>query len=75
MTLNKPFACLTVALAAAFATPLATAQTEKPPAGLPSTLAWSAYDVGSGGYNQAVAIGNAPQAALRDQPARAAGQE
>lgn len=29
------------------------------PAGLPSTLAWSAYDVGSGGYNQAVAIGNA----------------
>ncbi|NYT61304.1 TAXI family TRAP transporter solute-binding subunit [Alcaligenaceae bacterium] len=27
--------------------------------GLPATLAWSAYDVGSGGYNQAVAIGNA----------------
>lgn len=27
--------------------------------GLPGTLAWSAYDVGSGGYNQAVAIGNA----------------
>jgi uncharacterized protein len=26
---------------------------------LPDTLAWSAYDVGSGGYNQAVAIGNA----------------
>jgi len=26
---------------------------------LPSTIAWSAYDVGSGGYNQAVAIGNA----------------
>jgi len=26
---------------------------------LPATLAWSAYDVGSGGYNQAVAIGNA----------------
>jgi uncharacterized protein len=26
---------------------------------LPSTVAWSAYDVGSGGYNQAVAIGNA----------------
>lgn len=25
---------------------------------LPNTLAWSAYDVGSGGYNQAVAIGN-----------------
>ena len=30
-----------------------------PPPGLPATLAWSAYDVGSGGYNQAVAIGNA----------------
>lgn len=26
---------------------------------LPRTLAWSAYDVGSGGYNQAIAIGNA----------------
>jgi uncharacterized protein len=26
---------------------------------LPDTLAWTAYDVGSGGYNQAVAIGNA----------------
>lgn len=26
---------------------------------LPSTLAWTAYDVGSGGYNQAVAIGGA----------------
>ena len=36
------------------ATP-ATAQTAK----LPETLTWTAYDVGSGGYNQAVAIGNA----------------
>lgn len=36
----------------------AFAQTS-PPTGLPSTVAWSAYDVGSGGYNQAVAIGNA----------------
>jgi uncharacterized protein len=26
---------------------------------LPDTLAWTAYDVGSGGYNQAVSIGNA----------------
>src|SRR5690606_2687178 len=26
---------------------------------LPETMAWSAYDVGSGGYNQAVAIGAA----------------
>src|SRR5690606_39513403 len=25
---------------------------------LPSTLAWTAYDVGSSGYNQAVAIGS-----------------
>ena len=32
---------------------------QQAPAGLPATLAWSAYDVGSGGYNQAVAIGNA----------------
>jgi uncharacterized protein len=36
-----------------------SAQTTAPPQGLPSTIAWSAYDVGSGGYNQAVAIGNA----------------
>ena len=26
---------------------------------LPATLAWSAYGVGSGGYNQSVGIGNA----------------
>ncbi|MDH5708879.1 MAG: TAXI family TRAP transporter solute-binding subunit, partial [Hylemonella sp.] len=37
----------------------APAQAEQPPAGLPATIAWSAYGVGSGGYNQAVAIGNA----------------
>ncbi|HLS87764.1 MAG TPA: TAXI family TRAP transporter solute-binding subunit [Burkholderiales bacterium] len=41
-------------LAAALLSASATAQVK-----LPSTLAWSAYDVGSGGYNQAVAIGNA----------------
>ncbi len=35
-------------------TPIATAQVK-----LPETLTWTAYDVGSGGYNQAVAIGNA----------------
>ncbi len=48
-----------VALAAALtaASTLALAQAQAPQ--LPSTLAWSAYDVGSGGYNQAVAIGNA----------------
>jgi TRAP transporter TAXI family solute receptor len=33
---------------------VATAQVKLPP-----TISWSAYDVGSGGYNQAVAIGNA----------------
>ena len=33
---------------------LAQAQVQLPP-----TISWSAYDVGSGGYNQAVAIGNA----------------
>jgi len=33
----------------------ALAQTVK----LPETLTWTAYDVGSGGYNQSVAIGNA----------------
>ena len=48
------------ALALAVMTGAAMAQgTQAPPAGLPATLAWSAYDVGSGGYNQAVAIGNA----------------
>ena len=45
------------ALVAAFATIAASAnaQTVK----LPETLSWTAYDVGSGGYNQAVAVGNA----------------
>ena len=46
------------ATAAVLGNSLATAQ-QPAPAGLPPTLAWSAYDVGSGGYNQAVAIGNA----------------
>ncbi|MBU2097479.1 MAG: hypothetical protein KKD00_01860, partial [Gammaproteobacteria bacterium] len=34
---------------------------ENPPAGqlnLPRTIAWSAYPTGTGGYSQAVAIGN-----------------
>jgi TRAP transporter TAXI family solute receptor len=44
------------ALALAIAAPLpALAQGIK----LPETLTWTAYDVGSGGYNQSVAIGNA----------------
>ena len=43
------------ALALAVAPAAATAQDIK----LPGTLTWTAYDVGSGGYNQAVAIGTA----------------
>lgn len=44
-----------IAAAALLAAPtLAFAQVK-----LPETLTWTAYDVGSGGYNQAVAIGNA----------------
>jgi TRAP transporter TAXI family solute receptor len=43
-----------VVVLAAFAAP-APAQNIK----LPDPLTWTAYDVGSGGYNQAVAIGNA----------------
>lgn len=38
---------------------VSAALAQSAPSGLPNTLAWSAYDVGSGGYNQAVAIGNA----------------
>ena len=41
--------------ALAFSCSAAGAQTTK----LPETLTWTAYDVGSGGYNQSVAIGNA----------------
>lgn len=60
MTFKPSAARAALALSAALlAAGVASAQTEKPPAGLPSTLAWSAYDVGSGGYNQSVAIGNA----------------
>lgn len=60
MTFKLDFARGTLALVAALGTGLAAAQAqEKAPDGLPGTLAWSAYDVGSGGYNQAVAIGNA----------------
>ena len=49
------------AFAAAFfaASPLAATHAAAADAKLPATLAWSAYDVGSGGYNQAVGIGNA----------------
>jgi TRAP transporter TAXI family solute receptor len=46
---------LAAALLVAIASPAAAQQEIK----LPTTLTWTAYDVGSGGYNQAVAIGNA----------------
>lgn len=54
-TLHHARASLIAALTAASSLALA----EPPAPQLPATLAWSAYDVGSGGYNQAVAIGNA----------------
>ncbi|MGP1677749.1 MAG: hypothetical protein ACTS6J_11400, partial [Burkholderiales bacterium] len=38
---------------------LAATQAAAADAKLPATLAWSAYDVGSAGYNQSVGIGNA----------------
>jgi TRAP transporter TAXI family solute receptor len=44
-----------LALLAIMVVPAAAQQNIK----LPQTLTWTAYDVGSGGYNQAVAIGNA----------------
>ncbi len=51
----KPLSlCASAALAVMAAAPQASAQVK-----LPETLTWTAYDVGSGGYNQAVAIGNA----------------
>jgi TRAP transporter TAXI family solute receptor len=49
-------ALVRASLVLAFAAPLpALAQGIK----LPETLTWTAYDVGSGGYNQSVSIGNA----------------
>ena len=44
---------------AALAVAIGLAGTAQAEVNLPSTIAWSAYGVGSGGYNQAVAIGNA----------------
>jgi TRAP transporter TAXI family solute receptor len=54
--MKKRFAAIGATLAAAtlVAQPALAADPK-----LPETLAWSAYDVGSGGYNQAVAIGAA----------------
>jgi uncharacterized protein len=57
MKLTRTLRRLAAAALASVTVGPAIAQT--PPPGLPATLAWSAYDVGSGGYNQAVAIGNA----------------
>ena len=51
----KQYSMLLVAAVAAAAPAPVAAQSIK----LPETLTWTAYDVGSGGYNQAVAIGNA----------------
>ena len=55
--MRKPISLMTFAVASAFVASAAVAQSND--IGLPSTLAWSAYGVGSGGYNQSVAIGNA----------------
>lgn len=54
--MNRRTALLS-ALALSLTPALAFAQSG--PIKLPDTVAWTAYDVGSGGYNQAVAIGNA----------------
>ena len=59
--------------AALIATPLAPAAAQS--VKLPETLTWTAYDVGSGGYNQSVAIGNALKNKLQRQSARSARQE
>jgi uncharacterized protein len=55
--MKKRFSVVGLAVAGSLLAGTALAQTNS--IGLPATLSWSAYDVGSGGYNQAVAIGNA----------------
>ena len=55
--MKKTVSLMSFAIASAFVASAAVAQSNN--IGLPSTLAWSAYGVGSGGYNQSVAIGNA----------------
>lgn len=55
--MKKRLSVVGLALAGSLLASTAVAQTNT--IGLPPTLAMSAYDVGSGGYNQAVAIGNA----------------
>src|SRR5690606_28665805 len=55
LAMLRPFSRTAAALAAgAFATQLAAAEPK-----LPETMAWSAYDVGSGGYSQVVGIASA----------------
>jgi TRAP transporter TAXI family solute receptor len=56
MTMGSSLAKLAIAVAAAAVlhAPAFAADIK-----LPDTVAWTAYDVGSGGYNQAVAVGNA----------------
>jgi TRAP transporter TAXI family solute receptor len=53
--MNRTLALVAALSAAISAAPAAAQSSIK----LPETLTWTAYDVGSGGYNQAVAIGNA----------------
>ena len=55
MTPRSAASFCALAILAVSAGPVAAQQNIK----LPQTLTWTAYDVGSGGYNQAVAIGNA----------------
>ena len=50
---------MTVRLAAAFVLVSLAAPALAQDIKLPDPLVWTAYDVGSGGYNQAVAVGNA----------------
>lgn len=47
-------AAIALGIAAAFTAPVHASDVK-----LPNTISWSAYDVGAGGYNQSVAIGNA----------------
>lgn len=55
--MKKTFKWAALSVAGLMFAPIALAQQNT--LDLPNTLAWSAYDVGSAGYNQAVAIGNA----------------
>lgn len=59
MNRRETLSILALAGLAAALAPAAVLAQAKPPIKLPETIAWTAYDVGSGGYNQAVAIGTA----------------